>query len=113
MGSAILYRSVDGHCRRSSELLQGRASPLDFVVDGHRMEILEMHFHRPWGKENLRRVGAELFVRTDGPAPLGRLVECGRDRGAVCCETVIVPHSARSIRSHSLARTVARKLSAR
>jgi hypothetical protein len=74
VGSAILYRSVDGHCRRSSELLQGRASPLDFVVDGHRMEILEMHFHRPWGKENLRRVGAELFVRTDGPATvsLGR-----------------------------------------
>jgi hypothetical protein len=68
VGSAILYRSVDGQCRQGSELLQGRASPLDLVVDGHRMQILEMHFHRPWGKENLRRVGAEVYLRTNEPA---------------------------------------------
>jgi hypothetical protein len=66
VGSAILYRSLDGKCRRISELVQGQASPLDLLVDGNHLEILEMHFHRPIGKENLRHVGADLFVRTNG-----------------------------------------------
>lgn len=64
IGSAVIFRGVDHNCRRTSEMLQGSANPLELFVAGRRVEVLDMSFSRPIGKANEHRIAVQLFVRT-------------------------------------------------
>jgi hypothetical protein len=71
IGSNIIIRTVDHECQRSSRLLQGEKKPLDLIVEGAAIEVLEMSFSHPMGEANEHLVRANLYARTNGAVSAG------------------------------------------
>ena len=63
IGSAMIVRTLNADCRRSSDLIQGDTNPLILDARGEKVEILHLSFSRPIGRSNLRRIGVQLYVR--------------------------------------------------
>ncbi len=65
--SSILLRWMDRNCRSGKRLLQGSIDPLEMVVDGRPVELLEFVISRSIVEEpqSVNHVG--FFARTNGP----------------------------------------------
>jgi len=59
IGSAIVVRTLDSDCRRSSDLIRGTTNPLILDGSGTKLEILHLAL-----SQNLGRVGVQAYVRT-------------------------------------------------
>lgn len=65
VGPGIVYRSQGKDCRITKKVLQGD-DPLTFVVDGQRVEILEIGLFHGAGAGNEHSLTADVYVRSNG-----------------------------------------------
>lgn len=67
LGSSILLRWMDRNCNSGKQLLQGKANPLEMVVGGKMVQLLELAFWHPTVGEEQQSVNlVGIFARISG-----------------------------------------------